>query len=331
MLFLEKKQFRHDASNADLWGVDEQNQAAWLDEQIKIFEKVHAAYNDMQNMLGIPGDSFDDTMLQVYIPVSQWIYQKYLQLHKSNCGQVIIGIGASIGAGKSTMSRAIKLIFESTLNLTAAVVSIDNLYRTKYQRKIMADEIHPLFEYRGVPGTHDLNIADSVFYALKTASNNSEILIPVFDKSIDDRLPEEQWELHQGRPDIIIFEGWCVGAKPQSLEALLIPVNSIEEKLDRDAVWRVYSNEQLKNGYQGLFSVPDALIFLRIPGWEMTLNQRWEQKEEKREKHLSRDDYNYVLMLCQRLSQQMNKEMPNRADLILGIDETRRLIDVRFN
>ena len=33
-----------------------------------------------------------------------------------------------------------------------------------------------------------------------------------FDKSIDDRLPKNKWQTINKKPDIVIFEGWCVGA-----------------------------------------------------------------------------------------------------------------------
>ena len=39
-------------------------------------------------------------------------------------------------------------------------------------------------------------------------------MIPKFDKSLDDRLPKNRW-LKVKKPDIIIFEGWCVGVKAQ--------------------------------------------------------------------------------------------------------------------
>ena len=47
--------------------------------------------------------------------------------------------------------------------------------------------------------------------------NFRKIKIPKFEKSIDDRLKNKYWQKVKKKPDIIIFEGWCVGAKPQSL------------------------------------------------------------------------------------------------------------------
>ena len=39
---------------------------------------------------------------------------------------------------------------------------------------------------------------------------------------------------NKNRPDIIIFEGWCVGAKHQKNIELKKPLNYIEKKYDTD-------------------------------------------------------------------------------------------------
>ena len=42
-----------------------------------------------------------------------------------------------------------------------------------------------------------------------------QLKLPRFDKSIDDRCPKKLWYKINFRPDVIILEGWCVGAKAQ--------------------------------------------------------------------------------------------------------------------
>ena len=39
----------------------------------------------------------------------------------------------------------------------------------------------------------------------------------------------QYWQKILKKPDIIIFEGWCVGAKPQKLKELKNPVNILEK------------------------------------------------------------------------------------------------------
>ena len=43
-------------------------------------------------------------------------------------------------------------------------------------------------------------------------------MIPKFDKSNDDRCPKNKWLKVNKKPNIVIFEGWCVGVTPQKKE-----------------------------------------------------------------------------------------------------------------
>ena len=37
------------------------------------------------------------------------------------------------------------------------------------------------------------------------------MIVPKFDKSKDDRSPKSKWLAVNKKPNIVIFEGWCVG------------------------------------------------------------------------------------------------------------------------
>ena len=39
--------------------------------------------------------------------------------------------------------------------------------------------------------------------------------IPRFDKGSDDRKPDADWDEIAGPVDVVLFEGWCVGARSQ--------------------------------------------------------------------------------------------------------------------
>ena len=52
---------------------------------------------------------------------------------------------------------------------------------------ICLKKVHPLFMTRGVPGTHDINLINKIINQLKK-KNFKTVLIPKFDKSIDNRL-----------------------------------------------------------------------------------------------------------------------------------------------
>ena len=54
------------------------------------------------------------------------------------------------------------------------------------------------------------------------------------------------WFSVKERPEIVILEGWCVGAKPQSNTLIRNPTNILEKHEDKDLSWRKYVNEKLK-------------------------------------------------------------------------------------
>ena len=56
------------------------------------------------------------------------------------------------------------------------------------------------------------------------------------------------------KPDVLILEGWCVGAKPEKKNTLNKPINKLEKILDSKRKWRLYVNNQLKNKYLRLFA-----------------------------------------------------------------------------
>ena len=87
------------------------------------------------------------------------------------------------------------------------------------RKKKNVKKVHPLFLTRGVPGTHDVNLIMQTFNNLKKKKFKS-VLIPKFDKSKDDRAKKTKWLKSKQTPHIIIFEGWCVGAKQQKNEEL---------------------------------------------------------------------------------------------------------------
>lgn len=137
---------------------------------------------------------------------------------------LFIALSGPQGSGKTTVVTTLASVLRSApYSLSVAVLSIDDLYLTNAQQTALAasNPHNPLLQHRGVPGTHDLPLARSVFSALK---NGSEVTLPVYDKSAfsgaGDRA--EAGENVPGRVDVVLFEGWCVGFRalaPDELEA----------------------------------------------------------------------------------------------------------------
>ena len=103
---------------------------------------------------------------------------------------------------------------------------------------------------------------------LAAAKESDRVSLPAFDKASDDCVAIDLWPSIEGPVDVIILEGWFMGAKPQTDSELSSPLNELESFEDRDAVWRRYVNDQLGQGYQQLFSRLQLLIVLQAPNFE---------------------------------------------------------------
>ena len=64
--------------------------------------------------------------------------------------------------------------------------------------------------------------------------------MPRFEKTIDDRLQPETWPVFDTPVNVVLFEGWCVGAIAQMNEDLAQPVNDLERQDDPVGIWRLY-------------------------------------------------------------------------------------------
>ena len=187
------------------------------------------------------------------VGIERWFFplaQKIQQQKESK--PLLISFNGAQGSGKSTLTAFLQIILNQHFKLSTVEISIDNFYLTHQQRQQLAKDIHPLLATRGVPGTHDVDLAAKTIECLKQVSADNPCLVPQFDKSIDDRLPPEQWN-HVVKPvDVILFEGWCNHAPVQTAEALKQPINRLERAEDTQGIWRNYANDQLIKYHQKL-------------------------------------------------------------------------------
>jgi len=247
---------------------------------------------------------------------------------------VVVGLCGAQGSGKSTLSQAVATDLRDK-GLRTAVLSLDDIYLPRAERRKLAAAVHPLLATRGPPGTHDLQFGLALFDALR---RGRDVKLPWFDKAIDDRAPIDQWTEVTGPLDAIIFEGWCVGAKPQPSSDLLSPVNELERRRDPDRVWRTYVNDALAHGYQDLFGEIDHLVLLAAPGFEIVANWRAQQERGLRTKAAGAHERSSIMseagirqfvQFYERLTSHILREMPLRADLTIYLDERRELIRSR--
>ncbi len=252
----------------------------------------------------------------------------------------ILGVSGGQGAGKSTLSGLLVQILALGFDKKAVTFSIDDIYLSHAERQQLATDIHPLLATRGVPGTHDPLLGLYLLQQLKVAGEGDIVHLPVFDKAIDDRLPPDNWQIVEGPFDLIIFEGWCVGAMPQTEDELIEPINALERNEDADGLWRQFVNDELSGPYIELFAAIDILLMLKVPGMPQVLKWRQKQEQQLREKRdndesavkiMSEEDILRFIQHYERISLHMLTEMPERVDIVFALNENQRIEHVLAN
>ena len=269
-----------------------------------------------------------DRMLKSYlIPLCFWISKKI-----NRKKPLIIGVAGGQGTGKTTITSIISLILRKYFKLNVFKVSIDDFYKTRNERKKLSLTKHPLLMTRGVPGTHDHKIILNFFKKVKS-KNFKSIKLPKFDKSTDDRCKSKLWYKVKFKPDVVILEGWCVGAKAQNSSKIKKPINYLEKFKDPNLIWRKYVNTELKTNYKKLFNHLDEIIYLKSSSFKLL--QKWRITQEKRLllnsksrrnlKIMKKGDVINFMQTYQRITQNMFKNMPKYASIILNLNSNHQI------
>jgi D-glycerate 3-kinase len=255
---------------------------------------------------------------QYWRPLSEDIAQRY-------AGRpLIVGINGAQGSGKSTLCKFLEVLLVEH-NQIGVTVALDDLYLTRAERLEAARDHHPLFATRGVPGTHDVARGMAILDRL-LAGKDAEL--PIFDKAADDRSSETRQV--KGPVQVVLFEGWCVGAAPQTAAQLREPANELERSEDPDATWRLEVNRRLATDYAELFARIDLLIMFQVPDFAAVRANRRLQEQKLGATNpggpavMDEAALERFLAHYQRLTEWMFAEMPGRADILVEIDRDQR-------
>ena len=298
------------------------------------FLKVKKDYLKFLNQEKIFNKSITDkitSLKRTYIPISFWIENKYKKKGKT----LFLGFSGGQGSGKTTVVKILKIILKKFFKRKIYVSSIDDFYKTLKDRNEMSYTTHSLFKTRGVPGTHDVNLINKFFYFIKK-KKFKKTKLPKFDKSIDDRLKKKYWFNIKERPEIVILEGWCVGARPQSISLIKKPVNILEKYEDENLIWRKHVNEKLKREYKKLFAMIDYYIFMKIPNFNMVFKWRLLQEKKLRKKLrfkkkiMSYSEIKRFIMFYQRITLQMIKDLSKSASIVMLLSKNHEIKKVLF-
>ena len=279
----------------------------------------------------LTGEKFKDKETQLqkyYIPFCNRLFKQY----KSRKRPLLISLSGGQGSGKSTIAQILKIVLQLNFNLNVVCFSIDDFYKTSSERKKMSKYIHPLFLTRGVPGTHDCKMLYRTINALLKKKFNS-VKIPKFDKSIDDRFKVRYWQKIKKKPDIIIFEGWCVGAGPQQLKELKKPMNILEKEEDTKLTWRKKVNNELKTNYKKIYNLIDKKVYLKVPNFKHVLKWRILQEKKLRlkskKKTMNNNQIKRFIMFYERLTTHMAKNF-KKNDVVVLIDDSHKIKSINF-
>ena len=261
------------------------------------------------------------------IPLCFWINNK-----TDKKRPYFVGLAGGQGTGKTTTSSLIMIILIKYFKLKVFRISIDDFYKTRKERINLSKKIHPMLLTRGVPGTHDINMMLNFFKNVKS-KNFKRFKLPTFNKAIDDRFNKKHWYDLKDKPDVIIFEGWCVGAKSEKNNSLMKSINSMEKSRDQKKIWRRYVNQQLKTKYKKLYSQLNCLIFLKANNFKLL--QKWRLKQERKLwlnskknsnlKIMNKEDVINFMQTYQRITQNMFKYMPKYASIILSLNSNHQI------
>ena len=271
------------------------------------------------------------SLKRIYIPMSFWIENKYKKKRKT----LFLGFSGGQGSGKTTITGILKIILKKYFKRKIQVFSIDDFYKTLEDRNKMSDLVHPLFKTRGVPGTHDTNLIKKFFNFIKK-KNFKKFKTPKFSKTLDNRLKKKYWFNINERPEIVILEGWCVGAKHQKNSLIKKPINILEKYQDKNMVWRKFVNEKLKKEYKKIFAKIDHFIFVKVPDfkmvfkWRLLQESKLKKKSYSKKKAMSQIDIKHFVMFYQRITLQMSKDLSKSASVVMFLKKNHEINKVLF-
>lgn len=266
---------------------------------------------------------FLKTVEHWYLPLAQQI----AGLHRREKRCLLASFNGAQGSGKSTLTAFLQLILPQQFALNAVTLSIDDFYLTRAERLQLSKDVHPLLATRGVPGTHDVQLASDTLDCLRHCSEQNPCRLPQFDKSVDDRADMALWPVVSEPVDVILFEGWCNHSPLSSEQELLKPINDLERDEDVDGSWRRYVNEQLAVYHQRLFDQADLLVFLSVPGfekvyeWRGLQEQKLAQNSGRQQGVMNEQQLKRFIQHYERITRQNLLQLPSLADIVLTLND----------
>ncbi|MEO1067586.1 MAG: glycerate kinase [Cyanobacteria bacterium J06638_6] len=196
-----------DPQRAIAWGLDASNGLAKLQERLHWLQVV-APYHSSLPLPPAPIDRYLPLYWQLWLPLALTLNQA-----RDECdGPLVQGLLGGQGTGKTTLTLILQHLL-AAMGAKAVGLSIDDIYKTYADRQQLM-QIDPRLRWRGPPGTHDVDLGLATVAQIREAAPGETVALPRFDKSLyggegDRAAPEWVQDV-----DILLFEGWFLGARP---------------------------------------------------------------------------------------------------------------------
>jgi D-glycerate 3-kinase len=186
---------------------------------------------------------------------------------KNQAAPLIQGIVGVQGAGKSTLAKTLQILIEC-LGCSCVAFSLDDLYKT-YRDRLKLQKTDPRLAWRGVPGTHDVDLGINILQKLR---RRQSVEIPRFDKSAFDGAGDRSGYQTIQPVDIVLFEGWFVGMRP---------LPEIQPFFANGADWQFAQDmNQALSAYLPMWELLDRLLVLYPHDYRWSLDWRKQAEQE---------------------------------------------------
>lgn len=279
-----------------------------------------------RHQLGTP---YLETALKWFTP----LVHKLVEHQKGADHPVLLALNGCQGSGKTTVSDFLRASFEAEHDLQTVALSLDDFYLTSGQRQALAISVNPLLMTRGVPGTHDMPLLRQTLAQLLDTQRCEPVAIPRFDKAADDRRPPSEWDYITPPVQIVLLEGWCLGAQAQTPGLSSAPINELERFEDPTGQWREYSNTILDREFPPLYALVDQWIMLQAPSFECVFKWRQEQEHklaatlppEKANKLMDDSALRRFIQHYERITRQCIDRLPGKVNHLFSLNEQRQI------
>ncbi|KTD98012.1 MULTISPECIES: HAD-IIB family hydrolase [unclassified Pseudoalteromonas] len=266
---------------------------------------------------------------QYFVPLAHDILES-----KKSSTPLFVGINGCQGSGKTTLADFLVTWFSNNTSLNTIALSIDDFYLGKESRKQLAEDVHPLFVTRGVPGTHDTELMNTTI--TKLLAGEVGVALPRFNKHQDDCVAKQDWVATTAPIDIVILEGWCVGSEPQPLFSLSEPLNELEQLNDKEGVWRRCINSCLANEYKSIFNKIDYKVMLKAPSFSDVFTWRKEQEQKLIAKNgvgagtMTDEQLVYFISHFERITRENLNTLSRKANSLIELDSNRDIASMHL-